>query len=325
MSSTPSYFRVGLFTLTGAVILTASLIAFGLRGAFEEKLKFETAIPGDVEGLAVGSTVSFRGVPVGEVKQIDFAWNVYPRTESSTIIVRFDVRNNILPFKETERVHQTVELAVVRGLRARVQAQGVTGTSILAIDSTDPKKTPPVKIDFEPRDLYVPAAPTQLSQILSSLENTLAKLERIEVQPSLDRIEKLLETAENVVAGARSIQFPKIDEKVQAILGEVLASSRKLSVTMDLVQEEVRNLDLVETRQEITVLVRDVQETNRRLQALLDHSRRIDPENINEALAGVRRAAESLDRLLAEIKAYPAGAVLGEPPAPARSIEKKKR
>ena len=82
MSTTTNHFKLGLFTLCGLAILIAAVLAFGARSYFEPTSLFETYIPGDVTGLAVGSAVELRGVDVGKVKRISFSWSEYQETDA---------------------------------------------------------------------------------------------------------------------------------------------------------------------------------------------------------------------------------------------------
>ena len=67
MSTRSNNVKIGIFVLLAVVLFIAGLLAFGARSYFVPKSQFETAIPGEVSGLSVGSGVQLRGVPV-EVK-----------------------------------------------------------------------------------------------------------------------------------------------------------------------------------------------------------------------------------------------------------------
>ena len=84
MSAKTNYFKIGLFVLIGGVVFVLALIAFGLRGYFEENTLYETYIDTDVEGLSIGSPVNFRGVNVGKVTWIGFPWARYPKADLAT-------------------------------------------------------------------------------------------------------------------------------------------------------------------------------------------------------------------------------------------------
>ena len=72
-----SYTRIGLTVVIGVVAIVATLIYLGgMRGRGSEIL-VETYYDKPVAGLSVGSVVNFRGVKIGEVREISFVGNKY--------------------------------------------------------------------------------------------------------------------------------------------------------------------------------------------------------------------------------------------------------
>ena len=125
MSAKTNYFKIGLFVLIGGVVFVLALIAFGLRGYFEENTLYETYIDTDVEGLSIGSPVNFRGVNVGKVTWIGFPWARYPKADQTWVVVEFELRDNINPRRPDIPRSQVLREEVNRGLRARVKSQGI--------------------------------------------------------------------------------------------------------------------------------------------------------------------------------------------------------
>ena len=72
-----SYRRVGFAVFAGALAIVLSLVYLGgIRGKGDEIL-VETFYDKPVSGLSVGSVVNFRGVKVGEVREISFIGTKY--------------------------------------------------------------------------------------------------------------------------------------------------------------------------------------------------------------------------------------------------------
>ena len=156
------------------------VLAFGTWSAFEKKSLFETYVPGDVSGLSVGSAVEFRGVHVGKVTHIGFSWNEYQDSQPGWVVVVFEMRDDI------SRVHRAtggtrLQAAVDRGLRARLKAQGVTGTCIVSLEYLDPAENPPTNVPWTPKHAYIPSAPGLLGDLLVSLQSALHRLEHLDV------------------------------------------------------------------------------------------------------------------------------------------------
>ena len=66
-------FLIGIFVLTGLVILIATVIWLGKTQFMEESKLYVTYFDGSVEGLEKGSPVKYLGVPVGTVDKIKVA------------------------------------------------------------------------------------------------------------------------------------------------------------------------------------------------------------------------------------------------------------
>src|SRR5271170_4884758 len=133
MSAKTNNFKLGIFTLVGIGLLVTAILAFGTWSNFEKKSLFETYVPGDVSGLSVGSAVEFRGVRVGKVASIAFSWNEYQDSQPGSVVVVFEMRDDVFAGPSAHGWQEQLQSAVDRGLRARLKAQGVTGTCIVSL------------------------------------------------------------------------------------------------------------------------------------------------------------------------------------------------
>ncbi len=169
MSEKPNQFRIGLFVLVGVGIVLGALFLFGIRSAFQDVQRFETYVTGNVDGLSKGSAVKLRGVAVGKVTEIGFSWKIYENVSPRCVVVRFDVENGsvrVAGGRDRSRAAEVID----QGLRAVVQGEGITGSSIVAIQNVDPEKYPPLKVPWKPEYHYIPSAPSQFGQILASVD-----------------------------------------------------------------------------------------------------------------------------------------------------------
>ncbi len=153
MSAKANPLRVGIFAVSGAAILGAALFLFGIRSAFQPKYQMETYVVGDAEGLSKGSDVKLRGVVVGKVTEIGFSWKLYRDVPPRCVVVRFTIEQGVTPVGAGGDPEAELKRAVDDGLRAMVQAEGITGTSIVAIQTLDPKQYPPLDGAVEATEL----------------------------------------------------------------------------------------------------------------------------------------------------------------------------
>ena len=178
MSAKTNNFKLGLFTLAGLGLLALGILAFGAWSSFERKSLYETYVLGDVSGLSLGSAVEFRGVRVGKVTRIGFSWNEYQDSQPGCVVVGFEMRDDVFAGPLGDNRSEQLKAAVDRGLRARLKAQGVTGTCIVSLEYLDPEANGPLKITWTPRHAYIPSAPGLLGDLLVSLQKTLHRFER---------------------------------------------------------------------------------------------------------------------------------------------------
>lgn len=199
--------KIGFFVLIATGLLIAGLLAFGLRDVFEKHMYFETYVPGGAAGLSVGSPVLLDGVPIGKVSQISFSWIVYPHYHSHYILVVGEVSPDVLRGTTQEDQERSLQAEINHGLRARIQGQGITGTSVVALEYVDPKRHPPISVPWQPRHYYIPSAPGQFRDIVQEFETLLQKL--------------------------AAIDFPALGASANGLMGELRQTNGQIKILLD--------------------------------------------------------------------------------------------
>lgn len=318
MSTKANTTKIGLFVILAAVLLVAGLLAFGAKSYFTPKTKAETAIPGDVGGLSVGSPVQLRGVPIGKVTRITFAWNLYPHTKTNLIVVEFEVEGDLLPLPPGMNTKQAVELANARGLRTMVKSQGITGTSLLALENLDPKAYPPPALDYKPRHYYIPSAPTELTRLVESLGKTLQHLEQIDVAGISRGVTNTLAAADRLVVKLGEIDFGAVGTNANALLVDIKGTSAKLTTTLEGVQKTLNGMKLDTVGKNADGLLTELRGSNEKLQTVLEH---LGTVPMQQTVVDLQRALQTLNDVLTELKSYPSGFIFGKPPPPIEGMQ----
>jgi phospholipid/cholesterol/gamma-HCH transport system substrate-binding protein/paraquat-inducible protein B len=268
-----SYFKIGLFIIVGTIIGAIGVVALGVGTIFQKKVLVETYIDESVQGLDVGSSVKFRGVQVGKVEAISLTSAEYP-TKRRYVLVRIGLTTKIFL---ADAGSPSFLAEVEKGLRVRLASQGVTGAAYIEADYQDPARNPPLEIDWQPYYPYVPSSRSRITQLSESVEKILRSVEDIDVGRLVDGLEKSLLTITKVAEGAN---FDKLGGQANAFLAEVRDTNRQLN-------ELIGSSDIKSAFKDSAAAASGARQIIERAQA-----------PVNQMLADLPRAAESLERMV---------------------------
>jgi ABC-type transporter Mla subunit MlaD len=318
MSVPTNNFKLGVFTLGGLTIVIIAIFAFGARSYFQPTTLFETYFPGDVTGLAIGSTVELRGVRVGRVTHINFSWVEYEETHPSYIVVVFEMRDDITPLPPGKERSEMLNLAIRDGLRARLKNQGVTGTSILSIEYLDPADSPITKVPWTPKNTYIPSAPSQFGELLTSVEKMLRNLQQLDFSNINRLVQYDLKSAGHVLDKAGEIDFKGISTNANSLLAELRSSNVKLKSLLGDTDDTVNKMKLQKLSGDVDGLIAQLQTTVVNLQRNLAN---VDFDALNQTLENARHALQTMDEVLSQLKQYPSGFIFGNPPPTIKNVQ----
>ncbi len=243
MSAKTNNFKLGLFTLVGIALLVAGVLAFGAWSTFQKKSLYETYVPGEVSGLSVGSAVEFRGVHVGRVTHIGFSWNEYQGTQPGWVVVVFEMRDDIFGAPAANGARE-FQAAAQRGLRARLKAQGVTGTAIVSLEYLDPAEYPPTTVPWTPKHAYIPSAPGLLGDLLVSLQSALHHFSHLDVTALNQQAETDLKSLGRVLDKTERLDLESLSTNANALLTEVRRSNARIETLIQDTDDTVKKLQL---------------------------------------------------------------------------------
>lgn len=301
------YFRVGLFVLGGIALAVATVVVIGGGLLFRRPVVIETVFDESVQGLDVGAPVKLRGVKLGSVSWIGFVGDVYElegadAREGNRVLVRMQIADQAGEQTREARLEE-VERMVERGLRLRLTPLGITGVSFIEADFVEPEKYPLPEISWEPDGIYVPSAPSTLSQITSAAERLMTRIDRLDVEGLLTNFDELLV---NVNAAVEKTDVEEVQKSVASVLADLERTSAALRRTVE--GARVQGIS-----DDVRVTLREVSATLVRLQLLLDRG----GEDLSATLENLRAASQSLRDAGETARVYPSFLLLGEPPKPA--------
>lgn len=313
MSRKANYFKIGAFVIIGFAIAVIGIVVFGAGEFFRHKIMIETYFDQSVQGLNVGAPLKYQGVQVGNVKEIGFAFNYYP-TSYTYVVVRAEIQQELVGQRkslgriptEEERTSRIKEL-IEQGLRLQLDSQGITGVAFLNMVNLDPKRYPPLKIDWQSESLYIPSAPGVITQITEVLENLTSMLETIDIKGITDNLDKLLMNTNKVIDDA---QIAAISQDIRGLLEALKNSSNKLGSILE--SKEVQ-----QTLSNLSQTLENVNITSRKLGRFTSSQR----EELDRILEDIRLTSENLRELTDTAKRYPSWFLLGNPPPPLNEVK----
>ena len=244
-----SKFKLGLFIIISVAAFFIGLLILGSLDRFKAKAYISTLVTESVQGLSVGSSVKYQGVPIGTVREI----MIYPHNN----MIRIDMEINISKFKMQEPGHaapitatveeftEGVRRAVERGLRCRLELEGITGGKYVELQFEKDALAPEIDIsEYALEYTYVPSQPSLISDLRGSITSILAKLESIDYKGLSDRANTTLDSLNE------RIQSPKLDETLDNVNAMVVSARKSIDNLERLTDPEVR--ERIETLTENT-------------------------------------------------------------------------
>jgi ABC-type transporter Mla subunit MlaD len=318
MSQPINNFKLGIFTLVGLALLVVGLLAFGARNYFQPTSTYETYIAGEVTGLAVGSAVELRGVNVGKVTRIDFSWTEYEVSDPSYIVVQFVMRDDIEPGSPGAARDELLQSAIQRGLRARITAKGITGTSVLSLQYVDPVENPPVQVPWKPKNTYIPSAPGEFVELLAAVQKILHNFQGLDFHALNDHVQYDLKSAGNVLDRVGQFDFGNLSTNANSLLADLRGSNAKLKLLLQDADNTINRAQLEKLSRDVDTLTGQLQDTVTRLEPGVAN---IDFDALNKTLINANQTIRDLDETLAQLKQYPSGFIFGKPPAPVKGVQ----
>lgn len=232
-----SYTRIGLTVVIGVAAIVGSLIYLGgMRGRDSEVL-VETYYDKPVAGLSVGSVVNFRGVKIGEVREISFVGNKYvvEGQDGSRIYILIALDGRTLAaadVDEDEFVARIQRDVSARGLRVSVVSSGITGLSRMECDFYNPENLDPVPpLTWTPRHAYIPAKISLFDNLAVAATKVMNQINRMDLNAAWSNINASVEALAAATDSARTmIQTRQGDiDRVLDDISETATSLKTLS------------------------------------------------------------------------------------------------
>jgi paraquat-inducible protein B len=326
------YLKLGTFVILGTLLLVAMVVILGAGQYFKKTLTVETYIKESVNGLDIGSPVKLKGVKVGSVSEIGFVHNRYT-DEYRYVLVECELDLDRLGAEDADSYADKIREDVKRGLRIKPNTIGLTGQLYLNIDYVPPGTNPPLLIDWQPENVYIPSVSSTMNRLEAAVDNVsnfVKGLSKDDVETIISKIRDIVEAVGKFVKTDDGKAIGKLiranlvqTEKTLRRLNELLAAPEAETIIPDGAHAMAGLREIVEKGGDDAVAA--LGDARRAMKAFRSASTALDrflsnPEmadnmeefgkalrNINEASSEVKVSIAKLHAVLNRLNAISAG------------------
>jgi paraquat-inducible protein B len=278
---------VGGFIIGGTLLLLLAIASLVSGKFFTHSTTLVSFFPESVRGLQIGSPVTFRGVPLGQVTAIE----AYMVHKDGGIDIEVTYQVNL------DRIHdpagtvralrakspaEAASFLIGKGLRAELQSTSMV-TGQLYIDLDFHPEQPPRLVDIVTVNPQIPTAPTKFQVLSSRVEKLASSMSEL----PLDEIARNL--SDTLVAFRDLARGPE----VRAALAAAGTAGKDVSKTLGNVDRLVTDLRGKVSDADVRMVVADLHRTLEAAQKGLTQ--------IQQTLAGTSGAQRELSHTLSEI------------------------
>ena len=254
-----SYTRIGFAIAAGVLATILALVYFGgLRGR-KNQILAETYYDREVSGLSVGSAVNFRGVKIGEVRDIDFVGNKYAAkgNDGMRIYILMALDPKKFEYFEDRRVapENAIDYLVKeRGLRASVTASGITGLSRIECNLSPDLADETETFDWKPEHIFIPQKTSLLASASDVATRVLNQIKAMDfgaawtnVSQSVESLSRTMQAAQTFVESKRE-SFEQTVDNVSEASADLKEFVREVKANPSCLLRETKPEPLAETR-----------------------------------------------------------------------------
>jgi paraquat-inducible protein B len=248
----PNATIIGAFVLGAIVLLVAGILFFGSGTLLEKRIPLVSFFHGSVAGLQVGAPVTFRGVPVGEVKAIGI--RVEPTMRE--LIIQVDMRvwpDKVAIYGPRTPDDKLIPTLVAQGLAAQLARQSfVTGLLNVDLDfrpgvqvsrfggETGVTEVPTIHSDY---DALKKLEDVDIEGAIRSVQRTFGNLDAILTTPELKQAIKELPGAITSIRHAAQTIDREVTQLSRTGREDIASSTAALRQTLASIQTLATDLD----------------------------------------------------------------------------------
>jgi len=220
---------IGAFVVSGIVLAVAAVIVFGSGRLFDQTRTYVSFFPGSVNGLTVGSNVSFRGVPIGTVTSVllSMSFDVDNMGQDMRIPVIYEIDLGAMDARGVTSdigSDDRMQILLDRGMSARLDTESfVTGRLFVSLDFR-PGTERFVQGEDTPY-LEIPTVRSPIAEVGNSLQQLADKFIAMDVERIFDEFRETL-------AGMNTLLTSDEIQTLPTSMGEMLTQTERTLLTL---------------------------------------------------------------------------------------------
>ncbi len=196
------YFLIGLFVTIGALLGVAAIIWLGASKYLEKGAEYVTYFDESVQGLQRDSSVKYRGVDIGTVRQIGVA--------PDRRLIQVTMKIKMKDFN-------------VEGVAAKLTLAGITGIVYVELDRKKPGEPILMPTGFQPPYPVIPSTPSDMKQIEASINDALSRLKQIDLAGISAQLTRTAKSIDSLVNSDQTKRIVTNAERATAKLADASA------------------------------------------------------------------------------------------------------
>ena len=305
MSKKSNFTVIGIFVIGAIAVAVIGIIFVGSVKIFSENEEFIIYFDESVSGLDIGSQVKFRGVPVGQVKDIFIRYNQVELSAHIPVLIEIEIS------RLANKLGITVDITdddiyfaqVNEGLRAQLVMESFI-TGLYYIDLSFIENAPPPEF-LQEKVIYkeIPSVKSPFAEIGQSATEIIARLSTIDIEEINHKLVSLLENANTAI---NDITFKKVSDSLidatESIVGLVKTGNvKEVLENFKTTLVKIRKLS-VKIEENIDPILMEANETNEEIQKTLA-SLKFAADRIENTLAPESSMRYEVERALSELSA----------------------
>jgi paraquat-inducible protein B len=310
---------VGAFVLGAIGLILAAIVVFGSGNLFRKTHEFVIYFGGDINGLRAGAPVKFKGVEIGQVKQIRLRLEQEVNRQNGKL--RAQVRIPVIIELDEEKIvshggtnidlsdPHTIPNLIREGLRAQLGSDSfVTGLMYVALDI---EPNTPVTMVAPPGSPLqeIPAIPTTLEQAQAVAIRIFERLDKVDFNAVFTQMTGMLESIRQITTSPALKTVVANSEKTREQLDRTLSGAQQ---TLSTVNGQVRPLSasLQKTSVSADAAAKQARLTLGAVQTTIEPNSPINYQAL-QTLQDVSAAARSIKQLADYLQRNPSAIVRG--------------